>query len=47
MKIDLNEQAKGQISLWTNCFRDENSQLIKVVCIISPVECYSGYRYFQ
>ena len=25
-------------------FQDEHSQVTEVVCIIAPVECYSGYK---
>ena len=30
-------------------FRDEHGQVTKVLCIIAPIECYSGYtcRYFH
>ena len=31
----------------TNKVKNEHGQVTKVVCIIAPVECHSGYRYFQ
>ena len=45
--FEKNKQAKGRTSSGTNWFRDEDSQVTKVVCIIAPIECYSGYMYFQ
>ena len=37
-KKPKDEQAQG---------RTDIGQVTKVVCIIAPIECYSGYRYFQ
>ena len=46
-QAQLYEQAKARTSSGTNCFRDEHSQLKKIVCIIALAQCYSDYRYFQ
>ena len=37
-------QAKGRTS---SGYTDENGQVTKVVSIIAPIVCYSGYRYFS
>ena len=41
------KQAEVWTSSGTDWYRDEHSSVKKVVCIIAPVECYSGYRYCQ
>ena len=38
-----NEQAQGRTDFETA----EHGHMTKVVCIIAPLECYSGLRYFQ
>ena len=30
----------------TDKFSDEHGQMTKVVSVITPIECYRGYRYF-
>ena len=47
MTKSLGEQAKGRKRLGMNLFRDEHSQVTNVVCIIAPVECFNGCRYFE
>ena len=42
--INKPEDKKAQ---WWNDFWDEQGQVTKVVCIIAPLECFSGYRYFK
>ena len=41
------EQAGGRTSSKTNCFWDDHGQIKKVVCIIAPIDCYGGQRYFR
>ena len=36
------KQAHGQTDLG-----DELGLVTKFVCIIAPIECYTGYRYFR
>ena len=36
------EQAQGRTDLVI-----KHGHVKKVVCIIAPIDCYSGYRYFQ